>query len=247
MAGGPAEDARQGLPAPRPCPPAGDPGPPPTEVRRPLAPPSRPLVAALLPPTHLPPLRGMQHGVLRSADSRQGRGWRVPGGGARGPSALVRTSASLGVAPKRASLAPLSPWRVWSAYCSGLCPRAAARMRSAGCSCAPAQDCRPVKVTVGVGGWRFGGGQRMNLVALLAWCRGPLGGAASPGPAGGVQGRSSLGRPPAFRGLRGGRGGRGGGVASQLPVVLLRSPGTFRRQLRWRWHEGLRPGLSYGR
>ena len=42
VAQGPAEDARQGLPAPRPRPPAGDPGPPPTEVGRPLAPPSRP-------------------------------------------------------------------------------------------------------------------------------------------------------------------------------------------------------------
>ena len=60
------EDARQGLPAPRPRPPAGDPEPPPTEVGRPLAPPSRPLVAALPPPTHLPTLRGMRHGVLRS-------------------------------------------------------------------------------------------------------------------------------------------------------------------------------------
>ena len=47
VAGGPAEDARQGLPAPRLRPPAGDPGPPPTEVERPLAPPSGPLVAAL--------------------------------------------------------------------------------------------------------------------------------------------------------------------------------------------------------
>ena len=59
LAGGPAEDAWQGLPAPRPRPPAGDPGPPPTEVGRPLAPPSRPLVAALPPPTHLPTLRRM--------------------------------------------------------------------------------------------------------------------------------------------------------------------------------------------
>ena len=59
VAGGPAEDAWQGLPAPRPRPPAGDPGPSPTEVGRPLAPPSRPLVAALPPPTHLPAQRGM--------------------------------------------------------------------------------------------------------------------------------------------------------------------------------------------
>ena len=50
VAGGPAEDAWQGLPVPRPRPPAGDLGPPPTKVGRPLAPPSRPLVG----PSHLP-------------------------------------------------------------------------------------------------------------------------------------------------------------------------------------------------
>ena len=60
VAGGPAEDARQGLPAPRPRPPAGDPGPPSTQG-----------VAALRPPTHLPTLRGMQHSVLRSVDRCQ--------------------------------------------------------------------------------------------------------------------------------------------------------------------------------
>ena len=49
----------QGLPAPRLRPPAGDPGPPLTEVERPLAPPSRPLVAALPPPTNLPAPQGM--------------------------------------------------------------------------------------------------------------------------------------------------------------------------------------------
>ena len=59
VAGGPAEDAWQGLPAPRSRPPAGDLGPPATEVGRPLAPPSRPLVPALPPPTHLPTLQGM--------------------------------------------------------------------------------------------------------------------------------------------------------------------------------------------
>ena len=80
VAGGPAEDTRQGLPAPRPRPPAGDPGPSLTEVGRPLAPPSRPLVAALPPPTHLPPLRGMRHGVLRSADRRQHVHAVLPGG-----------------------------------------------------------------------------------------------------------------------------------------------------------------------
>ena len=88
VAGGPAEDARQGLPAPRPRPPAGDPGPPPTEVGRPLAPPSGPLVAALPPPTHLPALRRIRHGVLRSVDRRQQVRAVRPGG--RVP--LARTS-----------------------------------------------------------------------------------------------------------------------------------------------------------
>ena len=60
--------------------PAGDRGPPSTEVGRFLAPPSGPLVAALPPPTHLPPLRAMQHGVLRSADRRQQVRAALPGG-----------------------------------------------------------------------------------------------------------------------------------------------------------------------
>ena len=56
------QEVRRALPAPRLHLPAGAPGPPPPEVERPLAPPSRLLVAALPPFTHLPPLRGMQHG-----------------------------------------------------------------------------------------------------------------------------------------------------------------------------------------
>ena len=78
------------------------------------------------------------------------------GRGAVGRSASVRPSASLGWALKRASWASPSPWRAWSQYCSGSCPRAAALMRSAGCPCAPVQGCRPVEVTLGVGGRRFG-------------------------------------------------------------------------------------------
>ena len=65
-----AEDARQGLPAPRPRPPARAPGLPSPRVGRPLAPPSRPRVASLPPPTHLPPLRGVRHGILPSTDGR---------------------------------------------------------------------------------------------------------------------------------------------------------------------------------
>ena len=76
-----------------------------------------------------------------------------PGGrGTGGRCASVCPSASLGRAPKRASSASLSPWRVWSPYCSGSCPCAAARMRFAGCPCAPAPDCRHVEVAVEVGG-----------------------------------------------------------------------------------------------
>ena len=52
VAGCPAEDARQGLPAPSPRPPARAPGPPLPTVGRPLAPPSRPLVPVLQPPPH---------------------------------------------------------------------------------------------------------------------------------------------------------------------------------------------------
>ena len=59
---------------------------------------------------------------------------------AGGHSASVRPPASLERAPKRASSASLTSWRVWSPYCSGSCLCAAARMRSAGCPCAPAQD-----------------------------------------------------------------------------------------------------------
>ena len=42
------------------------------------------------------------------------------------------------------------------------------------------QDCRPVEVTVGVGGWRCGGARSMGLVAFLHGCRGPLGGGRLP-------------------------------------------------------------------
>ena len=130
VAGGPAEDARQGLPAPRPRPPAGDPGPPPTEVGRPLAPPSRPLVAALPPPTHLPTLRGMQHGVLRSVDRRQQVRVVRPGG--RVP--LARTSrgpaqahGGEGLAPAhRRGTRPLTRTRRPHRRCPSVDPRAPA-------------------------------------------------------------------------------------------------------------------------
>ena len=50
----------------------------------------------------------------------------VAGGprGARGRSTSVRPSDSPGRAPKQVASASLSPWRAWSPYCSGWCPRA---------------------------------------------------------------------------------------------------------------------------
>ena len=100
-------------------------------------------------------------------------------------------------------------------YCTDSRACAAARMRSAGCHCAPAQGCWPAAVLVGVGGQRTGAARRTGPVAPLPRCRRPLErGWVSHGPAGGVAG------PPL------GGGGEGGG----LPAVHLRSPGTA---LRW--------------
>ena len=64
--------------------------------------------------------------------------------GAGGCSASVRPSPALEQAPRRALSALLSPWRMWSPYCSGWCPCASVRARSEGCPCIPA------------GGWRAG-------------------------------------------------------------------------------------------
>ena len=78
---------------------------------------------------------------------RVGRG--VSGGRGRGGcSASVRPSATLVQAPRRASLASFSPWRVWSPYCSSLCPRAPVRVRPEGGTVVPPG--------VSAGGWRAG-------------------------------------------------------------------------------------------
>ena len=83
----------------------------------------------------------------------RGRGSGAPGGrGEGGRSASVRPPASLGRATKRVSWASLSSWRGLFPCFSGSCLRAAARMRSAGCPCAPVQDYRTVVVTGGPGG-----------------------------------------------------------------------------------------------
>ena len=148
VAGGPAEDSRQGLPAPRPRPPARDPGPPPTEVGRLLAPPSRPLVAALPPPTHLPTLRGMRHGVLCSVDRRQQVRAVRPGG--RVP--LARTSRGPaqahgggGLAPAhRGGTRPLTRTRGPRGRCPSVDPRAPAGPRI---RCAPVARVRALTPT----------------------------------------------------------------------------------------------------
>ena len=154
--------------------------------------------------------------------------------GAGGRSASVRPSASLGRAPKRALLASLSSWRVWSPYCSGSCPRAATRIWSAGRPCTPARDCKPVGVTVGVGGWQFGGAWRMGPVALLPGCRSPLGGGGAPlARRGGYRANVPLAGLQHPAGWVGGEGGeRRGGVAPEFPITPLRSPGSFPRRLR---------------
>ena len=159
-------------------------------------------------PAHVP--RGRPGGGSLCAAPPQGRGWGAPGGGGRGSLCLGPYLGLPWAAPKRAASSLLSSWRVWCPYCSALCPRAAVQMRFAGCPCLPTQDYRPVVVTVGVGGSRFGGAWRMGLVALLPGCRGPLeGGGGLPWPGGGVHSR----RPGGF----GGRAGRGGGLAGAPP------------------------------
>ena len=145
-----------------------------------------------------------------------------PGGrGAGGRSASVRPSPSPGRASKRAAPALPSPWRAWAPYCTGSRPRAAARTRSAGCPCAPAQGCWPAAVTVGVRGRQTGGAGRTGPVAPLPGCRGHLGKGGLACPFGGLQGRCPPGRPLANDGFRGQRreGGRGGGPPHCSPPV----------------------------
>ena len=147
------------------------------------------------------------------------------GAGAGGRSASVRPSASLGRAPKGASLASLCPWRPWSPYCPGSCSCASALMRSAVCQCAPAQDCRPVEVTVA---------RRMGLVALVPGYRGPPGGGGSHCPSkGGTRPTSSWPVSCILRAGWGG-GGRGGGSRRGSPLhPLVHFPGS-----RGGWPEG---------
>ena len=154
-----------------------------------------------------------------------------PGGQeAGGRPASVRTRASLGRAPKLASLALPCPWGAWPPYCTGSRPRAAARTRSVGCPCAPVLDCWPVAVTAGVGGQHISGRAAYRLSGAPPRVPQPSrggGGGGLPWSGGGMRGRSPLGRPPAVHGLG------GGGVAPGLPAVPLRSPGASLRWLPW--------------
>ena len=98
---------------------------------------------------------------------------------------------------------------------TGSCSRAAARMRSAGCPCAPAQDSRPVEVTVGPGGrWFWGCAAYGPSGAPPRVPRPSRGGEGSSlARRGGAQGRHPLRAPPAFRRQGEGEGGEGGGLA----------------------------------
>ena len=147
-------------------------------------------VAPRIPPSHVLGL-----GCLAVPGARRGLAGRwwvslVGGGGwLVGAPPLVRASARgrgvalpwfcLSVPPGRASrqAAPSLPC---PPHCTGSRPRAATRMRSAGCPCALAQGCWPAGGTAGVGR-RLTWGMRRTAactveVAPLSGCRGPLGG-----------------------------------------------------------------------
>ena len=93
----------------------------------------------------------------------------------------------------RAPSVSLSPWRVWFPYCSGLCLSIPVQARAGGRPCVPAGRLAPppADVTVGAGGPRFVGAERVDPVVLgpgrSAHLRGKEGGGL-PWPGGGVQG-----------------------------------------------------------
>ena len=136
------------------------------------------------------------------------RGW-----GAGGRFASVRCAAFLVRASRRASLASLSPGRVWSTYCSGLCPCAPVRARfergAVGRPCVPAG-----RLLAGwQAGWRRGLPRSLwdqagdGLGARGAWTKWRSAGAA------------------AFSGGRGGRStGLGGGYRAEVPEPITSIP-----------------------
>ena len=176
-----------------------------------------------------------------------GRSGGLRGRGAGSRSASVRPSASLVRAPRRASLASLSSWRVWWAYCCGSCQCAPVRSRSEGGAvgrpCAPAGSwgagwqadwrrglLRSLWERVGDNSgargawtqWRSDPGAAAHVGGPgppLAW------GGGSPGLGRGVQGR----RPPAGHQHSAGFGGGGSRRGSAVPLPPfgppVRSPG----------------------
>ena len=174
------------------------------------------------------PCRVLGRGCLAAPGAGRGlagRWWvSLAGGrGAGGRSASVCLSAAPGWASRRPTLSLRCP-----PDRTGLRPRAAARMRSAGCPCAPAQGGWPSAGTVGVGE-RLTGGMRRTAACTLAagplpGCRGPLREGVSLWPGGGGAGLPSpwpaCGCPRAWGG-RGGRGGGGSPLSPFGPPVLL--------------------------
>ena len=128
------------------------------------------------------------------------------GSGTGGRSASVRPSASLVRPPRWASLALLSPWRVWSPYCSGSGPCASVRARSEGGTVG--RPCVPA------GGWRAGwqASWRRGLPRSL-WERAGDG----PGARGALTPRRSAPGAAAFSGGGGGSPGLAGGYRADVP------------------------------
>ena len=201
-----------------------------------------PLMASAVAP-RIPPCRVLGRGCLAAPGAGRGLagcwwvslaggggGWSVrrpssgarPGGprgwGAGGRSASVCLSAPPGRASSRPTRSLSRP-----PHCTGSRPRAAARMRSAGCPCAPAQGCWPAAGTVGVGG-RLTGGMRRTAACTVAMaplpgCRGPLGGGCGAAvPLAGLL--LSVGRGGERR-----EGGRGGGCPLSPSGPPVRLPG----------------------
>ena len=190
-----------------------------------------------------------------------GRSGGHRGRGAGGCSASVRPSASLVQAPKRASLALLSPWSVWSPYFSGWCPCASFGARFDGG--AVWRPCVPA------GGWRAGwqAGWRRGLPRSLweragespgargAWTqwRSAPGAAAlsggrgrgecSPGLAGGYRAHVSQ---PVTGIPRAGGGGEGGMGRSPVPLPPFGPPVHFSGGCGV-WLEGPGPGPPHSR
>ena len=114
---------------------------------------------------------------------------------------------------------------------------------------APARQCRTAGLLRSLWEWAgygFGVTRRMGPAALPPGCRRPLWWGGSAIPSGGGTRPESRWPASGIPRARGRRGRRGGGIAPGLPVVLLRSPGAFRRRLRAGQLEGPGPGPPSG-